>query len=1389
MSLMSWVPQMEGGPAKSLTAEGASKPHQEPLNLYVHPEPSPDLDERLLRDTAAPSLQAAKTTDGTARSLDSQPSGSLELRKDYNYEAQPCLASSPSAVQRDQRVFTLSTAGRSSDSYDGQHSSLMGCSDSHSLHLGAGNTSMDQERSAECNVDFRQRVPSDATAAAVVAAQQQIQILDQHQQQNLPQEQIKQEQQQEQPRSSERPWPQSALHQNLDSDSAAPLPPFEPMQADCSGYKSPSTCPAREAPAGGGELVSVHSLSLSGPDRDLLDQLLGSEPGASSPPLVTPSSFLAAGPFGDASLQPAFSDYSQRPTPAQGPGDQLEAEADSAVQVPVQRNAKSGGFGNAGGAQPQPRSQPLSSAYSEPAPYSALPSRHMAPALHPRPSCPLAGAQPAGGRPAAGGPPSGSAAAAQEDVGGAQYQQQQQGHKGAGAEDSGLQRWPGRPSDGRSGYESAEQAPPPQQEQQQQQQMQQQQQFQQMHAQQQQQQQQVSQQRARSATHVNVPYCTSQHMSVLDEHGLLAPAHSAPVQGQSSARQTTQLLKPASRASSGGAASPMHVDAPSRPHGYAPFASGVAAGAAANAGSAMDVGAGPPPQSTAACANPTNSTGGSYPAPMQSSPSDSRGKRLRPHTGEGRPATTSAPAGPAPALPLPTHAGAPPPQPTASAGGGSAPAAARANSPSSRSQSAGDPMSVSGMEGAAMYGQGPGYPYPYSMPPPYSMPYSMPYGDPYYHPGYGYHPMMDAPPPPPAGPDAIAAGYGGPPHNTQLHYPHGYVAPRQRLYRRFVSGGQQGRRDGTGQSLDALPAAGQGQEGLMPMGSGPGGSTGAAPPPAMHAGGPPARPQPAPSSAAAAGAGPMQGFHPGPRPGGASSCGGSGAAAAGAVAMDMQYAGPADQASAGGAAQGQMMQMQMPAGPPRAAPGGPPTLPGAEMDVESFRAARACHEQFASDDMPLPLPRSTVDGIRQELRVVTQEFLQRRMDLARSKQLQAAAAAAAAANGDGGQARLQPSSSWAAGDTRSTLSVPTAPATAPFSHQYNPHQYHHPQHSGMPPSYSADGFSHGMALAYPSSAGAGGGSGGQSTTASLPHKRGASAGLSAGGGAVSPVRARPAPSAPTAAHSAPLASVRAAAASGLRRSAEGFPCDTGPAMARPAMSGKSSASATHSVSVAQTAPLRGAVQQQQQQLQHQQQQQQQKGPGLMAMGSYRVGQQGSMAAEVEDDGEEVHGPPQRSSANRSVGPPAAVSSNACGPPSSMPMPPSYYGGAVPPPPYDYPSGYYYPPTMPTYGMRMYGMPPPPSMPPGYRPPASSAVPMYGMPPPPMPYTGSGAVPSPWPEYGAPPMPGGPMPQSGPGAPMTHGSSSGGMPSAMHIRGGAPAGGGSTSEYMQSAAGR
>lgn len=252
------------------------------------------------------------------------------------------------------------------------------------------------------------------------------------------------------------------------------------------------------------------------------------------------------------------------------------------------------------------------------------------------------------------------------------------------------------------------------------------------------------------------------------------------------------------------------------------------------------------------------------------------------------------------------------------------------------------------------------------------------------------------------------------------------------------------------------------------------------------------------------------------------------------------------------------------------------------------------------------------------------------------------------------------------------------------------------------------------------------------------------------------------------------------------------PAVSAPLGPRPAMSGKSSASATHSVSAAHTAPVRGAAAAaaaaaaQQQHYATQQQQQLHKGCGVMGMGSYRIGQQGSMAAEVEDDGEEVHGPPQRSSTNRPMGVHSAtVSSNVCGPAMAS----AYYGGApTGPPPYDYPPGYYYPPAMGSYSMRMYGMPPP-SAPPGYRPPLSSGVPMYGMPPPSMPYGNmSGGVPAPWPEYSAPLMgiQGASMgPQPGHGMQLPPGSS-GGM-SGMQMRGGpAGAGSGAGMDYMQAA---
>ncbi|GIL43581.1 hypothetical protein Vafri_1293 [Volvox africanus] len=1494
----------------------AKKLLQAPLNLYVHPEPSPELEERLLRDSGAQALSLQyKATDGAAASLESMPSGSLEPRKEYNYDVQPCLACSPSAAHRDSRVIALSTAGRSADSYDGQHSSLMGCPDSQSLQLSVGHAApVDQAPLlAECNVTFRQHLPTDSAVAPPPPSPSSLpplpqstpfnlQTQNQHQSQPYHEHQSSQQQQQQQQQQSgvsERPCPaQSTCLHTPDPDGGGALPSlpgsFEPVQealVDYGSCKSPSTCHTRDIPAPG-ELVSVHSLSLSGPDRDLLDQLLGSEPGgvANSPPLATPSSFLAAGPFGDVALQPAFSDYSQRPTPATLT--EHEAEADSATRQQVRQ--QTGAEGNAPGSNLDPKSQlsPILGSYNAPLSFSALMPQHLAL----QPPCPSAVATPS--RTAATGVRGSNGNVSTESPAGPYAPLD---YSGACA-DAGVRQWGcGQQGHLRGEYESQQNAQHhhqvQQQEQMQQQQemqqhmqrqeqmqqqqemqqhmqrqeqMQQQQEMQQqlqqqeqiqhhvqqrqqqlymhhhqqempgqqqmLHQQMQQHQQQMlhqqtqqslAYQRPRSATQTSA-YGISHSMASLDTPDPLTAAHSAPVPGaQPRHNQATSLI------SVGGAGSPMHVDGPLRTQSCMGFsAAGAAAASVQSIGSKMDITPGPVPPAAAA-ANATSGGGGGYfMAPMLCSPADSRGKRLRQQPNDVQPGAivlalpTGAPMCAAPQTTTAAAAAA-----DAFAGGA---ADVRSSSPSSRSQSAGDAM---GVESNAMYGQGAGYSYAYGIPPPYPISYGMPYGDPYYHPGYGYSPMMDTPPQqqPAAGPDTLS--YSA----AVAHYP-GCVLPRQRLYRRFVNG-QQVRRDNGGTALEtpsatgATGAAGPGQDGIVQQlancpgpvtASGPGGAHTAGAGPSMRPNG---------TAGIQSATGPSAAMPPAsPPPPRAASCGGT---------ANPGLQGPVDQVSGGGGSHSQMTLM--PCGRVAGAPGGSSGVPGSGVvDMESSMAARACHEQFAADDMPLPLPRSTVDGIRQELRAVTQEFLQRRMDLARSKQLQAAAQAqaqaahahaaavhaqaqaqAVAGSGAATQPRMRPANCWTAGDPLSGASVPTAPGVAALNPLCPPYPQQS-RHSVGAPGQAGDAYPHGTA--YPSgvaltAAAAGGscsgGCGGGSM--SLPHKRGAM-GLSAGG-AVSPVRARPAPSAPvnttTAHHTVPLAPIRgggggvgsatirlgtegsngdlvptvpiqmiAAAPGSMGASAPGpsamrqlFPPPAGvgghpggavagngatggstavaavagklpqaaatvavaapaasaPLGPRPAMSGKSSASATHSVSVAQTAPVRGAPQQQQLLP---------KGGGaLVGVGSYRVGQQGSMAAEVEDDGEEVHGPPQRHSSTRgTMGQSTIVSPSTCGPlPSSVSIPPNYYGNTVPPPPYDYPPGYYYPSSMGSYGMRMYGMPPP-NMSQGYRPPPTSGMQMYSMPTQAMPYPNAGNAMTPsWSEFGTPLMQGAALP--------------------------------------------
>ncbi|GLI68715.1 hypothetical protein VaNZ11_013196 [Volvox africanus] len=1494
----------------------AKKLLQAPLNLYVHPEPSPESEERLLRHSGAHPLSLQyKSTDGAAASLESMPSGSLEPRKDYNYDVQPCLACSPSAAHRDSRVIALSTAGPSADSYDGQNSSLMGYPDSHSLQLSAGHAVLVDQAPvlAECNVTFRQHLPTDSAVAPLPPCPPSLppipqstpfnqQTQNQHDSQHYHKHQPSQQQQQQQSGLSERPCPaQSTCLHTPDPDGGGAFPSlpgsFEPVQeahVDYGSCKSPSTCHTRDVPAPG-ELVSVHSLSLSGPDRDLLDQLLGSEPGgvANSPPLATPSSFLAAGPFGDVALQPSFSDYSQRPTPATLT-DQ-EAEADSATRQQVRQQM--GAEDNAPGSNLDPKSHlpPLLGSYNAPLSFSALMPQHMAL----QPPCSSAVTTPC--RTAATGVRGSNGNVSTESPAGSYAPLE---YPGACTE-AGVRQWGcGTQGHLRAEYESQQNAQQHQHQVQQQEQMQQQQEMQQQMQQEQMQQQQEMQQqmqqqeqmqhhvqhrqqqlymhhhqqemprqqqmlhqqtqqspayqRPRSATQTSV-YGVSHSMASLDTPDPLTAAHSAPVPGVQPRRdQATSLM------SVGGAGSPMHVDGPLRAQSCMGFsASGATAASVQSIGSKMDV----TPVSVPASASAANATsgggGGYFMAPMLCSPADSRGKRLRQQPTDVQPVLTL-PAGASMCAPPQTTTVIAAAAADASAGGA---ADVRSSSPSSRSQSAGDAM---GVDSNAMYGQGAGYSYVYGMPPPYPISYGMPYGDPYYHPGYGYSPMMDTPPPQPAaGPDTLS--YSA----AVAHYP-GCVLPRQRLYRRFANG-QHARRDNCGPALEtpsAAGAAGPGQDGIVQqLGHCPGPLTASGPCGSHTAGAAPSM-RPNGTAGIQSATGPLAAMPPAsPPPPRAASCGGT--------SSNPNLQGPVDQVSGGGGSHCQMILMQ--GGRVTGAPGGSSGVPGSgAVDMESSMAARACHEQFAADDMPLPLPRSTVDGIRQELRAVTQEFLQRRMDLARSKQIQAAAQAqvahahaaavhaqaqaqGVAGSGAATQPRMRPANCWTAGDPLSSASIPTASGVAALNPLCPPYPQQS-RHSVGAPGQGGDAYPHGTtgpSGVAPAAAAAGGGSSGGcgGGSMSLPHKRGAM-GLSASG-AVSPVRARPAPSAPvnttTAHHTMPLPPIHGGGggvgSATLRRGAEGLngdlaptvpmqmiaaapggmgasapapgpsamrqlfpppaggggggghpggavvagngatggstavaavtgklpqaaatvpvaaPAASAPLGPRPAMSGKSSASATHSVSVAQTAPVRSAPQQQQLLPNG--------GGALVGVGSYRVGQQGSMAAEVEDDGEEVHGPPQRHSSTRgTMGQSTIVSPSICGPlPSSVSIPPNYYGNTVPPPPYDYPPGYYYPSSMGSYGMRMYGMPPP-NMPQGYRPPPTSGMQMYGMPAQAMPYSNAGNAMTPsWPEFGTPLMQGTALSsQVGPGSVSSF--PSGGLSSAMsgmHMRGGSTPG--------------
>ncbi|KAG2455085.1 hypothetical protein HYH02_000906 [Chlamydomonas schloesseri] len=1165
---------------------------------------------------------------------------------------------------------------------------------------------------------------------------------------------------------------------------------------------------------------------------------------------VRPTSFGGAiGPFAEASLQPTLSDYSGRASPGEleddavllagleAAADQLDADSASAAAA----GAASAGGGATAGAPPAPelagacmgtgevpgavapppqqqqlphahlqalRHQPhLLNAYSEPLPFSAPLPHHLA--LHPNApgslapvTAPAAAAAPVPAAGHAAAPAAPLSFAAASPPGNAMSPGPKPPaphpppphlmapHASATAAASPPAPSPSSPCMGAGNVGSS--SPP--------------------------------QLQHQSSAHTRTPHRLSRTMPTLEEHGLLPPAHSAPAVNCGIARSPPPM--PATVAvSSGGVCSPMHVDGgPGMEprvgscHSFGAYGAGAAGGSSSGGcapcggGSGSSAAAKAPAApggghhssgggagvrgSTSGADGGATSAGGAGPdlqahAPAQAgravgqyvSPFDVRGKRVRQHDG---PAPAPLASGPAAALP---NSGAP-------AGTGAAAATAkgfgRPSSPNSHSHSVGDPMSIG--TGAADPSAG-GYAHPHHLYAPYHPAYGMypppgpcgmPY-DPYYPYGYphphGHHPgYPDAPPPPPPPPPHGAAGdpYGAhapPPYDmaaaggprAPMHYP-GFMVPRQRLYRRFMSG------------LRGCDAA---------------------VPPVLMASGPFL-----PGAAAAGGAAEGAGV--------AGGGGGNGPAlmpmgsapvtsAAASAAVAAPNAAAALRLSGQGASVAQLRTASA-----TAATGGAATSSEAAAlaatETDGMQAARQCHDMFTDDDVALPLPLSTVDGIRQELRAVTQELIQRRMGAAASVAAAAVTAAVAALGGGNKVAAAAAAHGAAAAQPPPLQPTPVSAScvSAPPGHGGSHSSLLHKRPSAGPDASGA--FSPPRIRPAPSAPAANvfAAAFGSSVAAAAPPARcqDASASWSAGGAGASS-SAVPASLQPPALYTSDPCSVSQlglGSPPAMRQLFPGPAAPAGPGFGvrpgsasaplgpRPAVSG-STVSVCHSASGAQPLPPGPAPPAQQPSgearfAQHQDQakrsQAPQSGMGMstahqqqphMSQGSgavapiaigtsgpaYRVGQQGSVAAEAEGEvegGEEVHGPAvHRNSATNGalasgasagavggVGGPAQPSSArapaAAGPGPAAAPPQAYYPA---PGPYDYHGyGAYYPPGV--YGSRPgYGMYPPPHY--GMPPPGGYRGGMYGMHPPPPTYG-----PTAWPDYTMPP-PGSGAPRS------------------------------------------
>lgn len=592
-----------------------------------------------------------------------------------------------------------------------------------------------------------------------------------------------------QPQAYQQPQPppqQQQQQQDHDQSQAAPEVNYQaqpPADMVCEPMQVEAT-PAAEPTNGGHQhdCYSVRSLSLGGndPDQELLDQLLGREPsnGGMGDPAVAGANptaavqgqlplHLQADPFAGASVQPALSGYSPRPSP------QLpEAEADSTPGMA------------------------LLNAYSEPLPFSAPRPHHLS--LHPVPMQPagtgLAMRQGAGAphmEPEASGHPGGSA---QQPMSPHPHRhhhhhlQQLHGLPAANAHNQHSEHHPHSP-----GHPPQPFLHPPQ------------------PSASPQKRQSAERRSAGPTSRLARSFAVSQPGPV-DE--LLPAAYSEPAPGCDGVAAWPP--GPARTSAISQLGGPGQPGTPRHDPNLDPMDAAGSPAVRRRTGSNGG--------STAVCPSPSQPGGGSSCfAPSY----DQLGKRPRQQGADCGGASASA--GPGGSGPY-DAAVRPQQQPpgmngdagpragdTGSTAGAAGPGQPRRTaSPRSQggdrgSAAAGDPMNTA-PDPNGPYGQDPYAYYPYGAPPPSSY-YSGMGPPPSYPYPYPYHSYYDPVMPPP-GPEGMMPPPGYPPPHDggrMLHYP-GFMVPRQRLYRRFV-GNMHGRRDPHGYPLPGPATNGGAHEG------------------------------------------------------------------------------------------------------------------------------------------------------------------------------------------------------------------------------------------------------------------------------------------------------------------------------------------------------------------------------------------------------------------------------------------------------------------------------------------------------------------------------------------------------------------------------------------------